>query len=152
MEIIYSHSSSLFKQNFLSYFNFNKNINYYEADEIGSPIASGSHRVNGMIIMPCTMATIASIANGLSKNLIERAADVCIKEGRPLVVVPRETPLSSIHLKNLLALSQCRVRIVPAMPAFYNKPSSIEDMINFVVGKVLDTLNIDNDIYKRWTK
>ncbi|BBH20994.1 flavin prenyltransferase UbiX [Paenibacillus baekrokdamisoli] len=118
--------------------------------DIGASIASGSFQVEGMIIMPCSMGTIASIANGISDNLMTRAADVMLKEGRKLLLIPRETPLHAIHLENMLTLARMGVRLIPAMPAFYHGPQSIDDIINFLVGKVLDQLPINHDLYRRW--
>ncbi|MDQ0058193.1 UbiX family flavin prenyltransferase [Paenibacillus harenae] len=118
--------------------------------DIGASIASGSFRVEGMMIMPCSMGTLASIAHGISDDLMTRAADVMLKEGRTLLLVPRETPLHAIHLENMLALAKLGVRIVPAMPAFYYKPQTMEQMIDFLVGKVLDQAHIDHDLYRRW--
>lgn len=118
--------------------------------DIGASIASGSFRGEGMIIMPCSMGTLASIAHGISDDLMTRAADVMLKEGRRLLLVPRETPLHAIHLENMLTLAKLGVRIVPAMPAFYNKPQSMEEMIDFLVGKVLDQSDIEHDLYRRW--
>jgi 4-hydroxy-3-polyprenylbenzoate decarboxylase len=118
--------------------------------DIGASIASGSFRVEGMMIMPCSMGTLASIAHGISDDLMTRAADVMLKEGRKLLIVPRETPLHAIHLENMLTLAKLGVRIVPAMPAFYYKPQSMEQMIDFLVGKVLDQADIDHDLYRRW--
>jgi 4-hydroxy-3-polyprenylbenzoate decarboxylase len=103
-----------------------------------------------MIIIPCSMSTVAKLANGLSSDLLERAADVQMKEGRPLVVVPRETPLSLIHLRNLTALAEAGVRIVPAIPAWYHHPETIEDLVDFVVARTLDQLGIDCVPLKRW--
>jgi 4-hydroxy-3-polyprenylbenzoate decarboxylase len=125
-------------------------IQFYGQDDMTAPIASGSVLTDGMVVIPCSMKTVSAIANGLSSNLIERAADVTLKEGRPLIVVPRETPLSEIHLRNLLALAQMRVKVLPAMPAFYNHPKSIEDLVHFIVGRVLDSLKVPNTIYRRW--
>lgn len=113
-------------------------------------IASGSHRTDAMIVCPCSMGFVASVAHGLADDLPERAADVMLKERRPLVLVPRETPLSIVHLRNLTACAEAGAIIVPAMPAFYQKPESIDDLVSFVVGKVLDVLDVDNDLFKRW--
>lgn len=123
---------------------------YHPNGDIGASIASGSFRVEGMLIMPCSMGTLSSIAHGASNNLMTRAADVMLKEGRKLLIVPRETPLHAIHLENMLTLARLGVRIVPAMPAFYYKPQSMDEMVNFLVGKVLDSLDIDHDLYRRW--
>lgn len=126
------------------------NLFLYENSNIAAPIASGSFLIDGMVVIPCTMSTVSNIAHGTSKNLLERAADVIIKERRQLIIVPRETPLSSIHLKNMLSLSDLGVHIIPAMPAFYNQPKDINDMINFVVGKVLDALRVEHNLYNRY--
>lgn len=123
---------------------------FHPNGDIGASIASGSFRVEGMIIMPCSMGTLSSIAQGSSNNLMTRAADVMLKEGRRLLIVPRETPLHAIHLENMLTLARLGVRIVPAMPAFYYKPQSMDEMVNFLVGKVLDNADIDHDLYRRW--
>ncbi|MBV8063833.1 MAG: UbiX family flavin prenyltransferase [Nevskia sp.] len=113
-------------------------------------VASGSHRTAGMMIVPCSMGTAAAIAHGLSQNLIGRAADVCLKQCRPLVVAPRETPFSLIHLRNLTALAEAGAVVVPAMPGFYTLPRTLDDAVNFVVGKVLDAIGIDHDLFPRW--
>ncbi|MGL5034625.1 MAG: flavin prenyltransferase UbiX [Microcystaceae cyanobacterium] len=118
--------------------------------DVGANIASGSFRTLGMIVIPCSMSTIAKLAGGLSSDLLERAADVQLKEGRSLVVVPRETPFSLIHLRNLTTLAEAGVRIVPAIPAWYHNPQSIEDLVDFVVARTLDQLNIDCVPLKRW--
>ncbi len=118
--------------------------------DVGATIASGSFRALGMVIMPCSMSTVAKIATGLSSDLLERAADVQLKEGRQLVIVPRETPLSLIHLRNLTALAEAGVRIVPAIPAWYHNPQTIEDLVDFVVARALDQLNIDCIPLNRW--
>jgi polyprenyl P-hydroxybenzoate/phenylacrylic acid decarboxylase-like protein len=125
-------------------------LRYYGDDDLMAPICSGSHFTRGMIIIPCSMATLGSVANGISSSLIERTADVMLKESRELVLVPRETPFNRIHLKNMLSLQEAGARIVPAMPAFYHKPQTIEDMVNFVVGKVLDALGVEHDLFERW--
>ena len=119
-------------------------------DNWDSPLASGSYRTAAMVIMPCSMATIASIATGRSRNLLERRADVMLKERGRLIVVPRETPLNQIHLRHLLSLSEMGVDIVPAMPAFYHKPQKLEDITDFVVGKVLDLLGLSHTLFRRW--
>ncbi|MDJ0631718.1 MAG: flavin prenyltransferase UbiX [Xenococcaceae cyanobacterium MO_188.B29] len=118
--------------------------------DVGANIASGSFRTEGMIIIPCSMSTVAKITAGLSSDLLERAADVQIKEGRPLVVVPRETPFSLIHLRNLTSLAETGVRIVPAIPAWYHNPQTVEDLVDFVVARVLDQLDIDCVPLNRW--
>jgi len=120
------------------------------SDDLFAASASGSAAPEAMIVAPCSMGTMARIACGISGNLIERAADVMLKERRPLLLVPRETPLSEIHLENMLRLSRAGARIIPAMPAFYHQPESIDDLVNFVVGKVLDQMDIANDLFKRW--
>ena len=119
-------------------------------DDLFCPAASGSAAPDAMIVAPCSMGTLARIACGISGNLIERAADVMIKESRPLLLVPRETPLSTIHLENMLRLSRAGVHMIPAMPAFYHRPDSAIDMVDFVVGKVLDQLGIEHALYRRW--
>ncbi|AKG35417.1 UbiX family flavin prenyltransferase [Paenibacillus durus] len=123
---------------------------YHPVADIGASIASGSFRTEGMIIMPCSMGTLSAVANGSSDNLMTRAADVMLKEGRPLVLVPRETPLHAIHLENMLKLSRLGVRMIPAMPAFYFGPQSLDDLVNFMVGKVLDSFGIDHALFRRW--
>jgi 4-hydroxy-3-polyprenylbenzoate decarboxylase len=122
----------------------------YDEAALEAPPASGSTLFQGMAIVPCSMKTLAAVANGLSSNLIARCADVMIKEGRKLVLVPRETPLSPIHLENMLKLSRADVTILPAMPAFYHKPKDLAAMVDFIVGKVLDSLGVENDLYARW--
>ena len=118
--------------------------------DVGASIASGSFRTLGMIIIPCSMSTVAKLAGGLSSDLLERAADVQIKEGRKLVIVPRETPFSLIHLRNLTTLAETGVSIVPAIPAWYHNPQTIEDLVDFVVARALDQLDIDCIPIQRW--
>ena len=131
---------------------FGGDIGYFEESNLNAPISSGSVYLDGMIVIPCSMKAMSAIANGFSSNLIERAADVTIKERRRLVIVPRETPLSAIHLRNMLTLAETGVHIIPAMPAFYNNPKSIDHMVDFIVGRVLDSLGIQNNLFTRWGK
>jgi flavin prenyltransferase len=125
-------------------------LRYFDEDNMYAPIASGSAKVDGMVVIPCSMKALSSIANGFASNLIERAADVTIKEKRKLIIVPRESPLSTIHLRNMLALSETGCHIIPAMPAFYHHPKKLQDMIDFIAGRVLDALGVENDLSPRW--
>jgi 4-hydroxy-3-polyprenylbenzoate decarboxylase len=113
-------------------------------------VASGSYKFDAAVILPCSMGTLAEISNGLAKNLLCRVADVALKESRRLIIVPRETPFNAIHLENMLKLSRHGVTILPAMPGFYHMPQTMEDLIHFVVGKVLDSLSIENTLFKKW--
>ncbi|HEU5119374.1 MAG TPA: UbiX family flavin prenyltransferase [Candidatus Nitrosocosmicus sp.] len=122
----------------------------YDETDMAAAISSGSFKTNGMVIIPCSMKTMSSIANGYDDNLISRAASVTIKENRKLVIVPRETPLSKIHLSNMLKLSEIGVIILPAMPGFYHKPKTIEDLIAHIIGKTLDQFEIKNEAFTRW--
>ncbi|MDO6355042.1 UbiX family flavin prenyltransferase [Caloramator sp. CAR-1] len=122
----------------------------YDNKDLGAAIASGSFKTDGMVIVPCSMKTLSAVANGYSESLLTRAADVCIKEGRKLILVPRETPLSPIHLENMLKLSRIGVKIMPASPAFYNNPKSISDLVAFMVGRILDQLDIEHSLFTRW--
>jgi 4-hydroxy-3-polyprenylbenzoate decarboxylase len=134
--------------------NINKNktkIKICAIDDMFSCIASGSFKTDGMIIVPCSMGTLSKISSGSSDNLLTRAADVMIKEKRKLILIPRETPLSSIHLRNMLFLSDLNVSIIPPMPAFYQKPKTIEDIINTTVGRILGSLNVDSDLCHEWS-
>ncbi len=134
-------------------FNIDDKNNYEYLDEmfIESKISSGSASgIKGMAVIPCSMGSLSRIANGSSGNLIERASDVILKERKKLIVSPRETPLNDIHLKNMLSLSRSGAIILPPMPAFYNKPESIDDMVDFITGKIMDSFGIENNIYKRW--
>ena len=124
--------------------------NFYENDHLEAPLASGSFKTMGMVIIPCSMKTLSAIANGYSDNLIARAADVTLKEKRKLVLVPRETPLNIIHLRNMERTATAGAVILPPSPAFYTDPKSVEDIVNFVVGKVLDCFDVEHELYKRW--
>jgi 4-hydroxy-3-polyprenylbenzoate decarboxylase len=119
-------------------------------EEWTSPVASGSGAPRTMIVCPCSMATISSIAVGASDNLLERAADVVIKEGGKLVIVPRETPFSAIHLENMLKLARLGVSILPANPGFYNRPAHVDELVDFIVSRVLDQIGVENDLMARW--
>lgn len=122
----------------------------HPAGDVGANIASGSFRTLGMLVIPCSMSTVAKLANGLSSDLLERAADVQLKEGRKLVVVPRETPFSLIHLRNLTALAEAGGQVVPAIPAWYHQPRTIEDLVDFVVARSLDCFGLDCVPLRRW--
>ena len=119
-------------------------------DDIAAGVCSGTHPVDAMVVVPCSMGTLSRIAHGNSGNVIERAADVMLKEGRPLVLVPRETPLSRIHIVNMLRAHDAGAAIVPASPGFYHQPKSIDDLVDQVVTKVLDRLRIPSELIRRW--
>jgi len=125
-------------------------LRVYGREDWTAPAASGSHTARSMLVCPCTMGTLAAIAHGMSDNLIERAADVMIKERRQLILVPRETPFSPIHLENMQKLALAGVTIMPANPGFYYKPESIEDLVDFMVARLLDHLEIDHQLLPRW--
>ena len=125
-------------------------LNVWAHNDIAASISSGSYRTSAMVIIPASMGTIGAIASGTSDNLITRAADVCLKERRKLILVPREMPFSTIHLENLTRLSIAGAIIAPACPGFYHNPKDINDVIDFVVGKVLDLIGIDHSLFKRW--
>lgn len=122
----------------------------YDVDDVGAPIASGSFATAGMVVIPCSMKTLAAVANGYADNLIVRAADVMLKERRRLIVVARETPLNEIHLENMLRLTRAGAIIMPPVPAFYNHPRSLDDIVNHLVGRVLDLLGLPNNLFRRW--
>ena len=119
--------------------------------DLGATIASGSHGCRGLVIVPCSMKTLAGVALGLSRNRVERASDVMLKERRPLVIVPRETPMSLMQLKNMVLCAEAGAIILPAMPAFYQMPKTLDDLADFIAGKILGALGIDHDLYPMWT-
>jgi len=119
--------------------------------DLGATIASGSHGCSAMAIVPCSMKTMAAVAHGLSRNLIERAADVMLKERRRLVIVPRETPMSLPQLRNMVLCAEAGAMVVPAMPAFYQQPKSLDDLADFMAGKILSALGFEHDLYPAWT-
>jgi 4-hydroxy-3-polyprenylbenzoate decarboxylase len=125
-------------------------IKCYDLEDWFSPAASGSAGIRRMVIIPCSMGTLARIAIGASDNLIERAADVMLKENRQLILMPRETPLSAIHLENMLKLARMGAHIIPAMPGFYHRPKSLDDIIDFLVNRILDHLEISNPEAQQW--
>ena len=125
-------------------------VRLYDDRDRGAAPASGSARSAGMVICPCSMGTISAIAAGSSRSLVERAADVALKERRPLIVVPRETPYSAIHLENMLTLTRAGAVVLPASPGFYHRPNNIDDLVNFVVARVLDHLDVEHDLVPRW--
>jgi 4-hydroxy-3-polyprenylbenzoate decarboxylase len=130
----------------------NGSITKYSNKDLAATISSGSFKTDGMIIVPCSMKTLAGVAQGVAGNLIERAADVTLKEGRRLVLVPRETPLNKVHLKNLLAASDAGAFILPAMPAFYQKPTTIEELADFIAGRILALFDIEAELFEPWQK
>ncbi len=125
-------------------------VHYHNEGDLAAPLSSGSFLTDGMLVVPCSMKTLAGIANGYAQNLTERAADVTIKEGRPLLLSPREMPFSAIHLENMLKLARLGVKIAPPVPAFYQKPKKIDDIVNFVTGKILDSFGVRHDLFRRW--
>lgn len=139
--------SELFRQSYHAALN---QLRVFDQQDWNAPLASGSNPPPAMVICPCTMGTLAAIASGNSDNLIERAADVCIKEGRRLILVPRETPFSVIHLENMLRLARLGVIILPPNPGFYHHPSTIAELVDFVVARILDHLGINHQLMDRW--
>ncbi|HET9093075.1 MAG TPA: UbiX family flavin prenyltransferase [Acidimicrobiales bacterium] len=122
----------------------------YDVHDLAAAVSSGSFVTMGMVIMPCSMRTLGAIAAGITGDLVSRAADVCLKERRRLVLVPRETPLNLIHIRNMETLTLAGATIVPPVPAFYHRPETIEDLVDHVVGKVLDQFGIEHDLFRRW--
>jgi 4-hydroxy-3-polyprenylbenzoate decarboxylase len=131
-------------------FDADDELSYFANQDFFAPIASGSSAPEALVICPCSMGSAGRIAAGLSDSLLERVADVMLKERKPLLLVPRETPFNQIHLENLLRLSQAGAQILPAMPAFYQQPQSVAELVDFVVGKILDSLGVEQQLFKRW--
>ncbi len=158
LDIVLPDSEANYKAFFLEYFlgsdaqneDSQSLLNVYSKDEWTSPVASGSNPSSAMIVCPCSMGTLSAIALGASNNLIERAADVMLKERRQLILLTREMPFSSIHLENMLKLSHMGVTIMPASPGFYQQPQSVSDLVNFVVARILDHLDINQSLIPRW--
>lgn len=123
----------------------------YRDDDLWAPLTSGSFTTEGMLVVPCSMKTLSAIAHGYAQGLVERAADVTLKEGRRLILSPRETPFSAIHLENMLRLARIGVRIVPPVAGFYHKPENLEEMIDFLAGRILDQIPLEHDLYRRWS-
>lgn len=132
------------------YFSGSRKLEHFDEKDLFAPVASGSSAPDAVVVSPCSMGSVARMAAGSSETLIERVADVALKERRELVLVPRETPLSQIHLENLLKLSRAGAHILPAMPAFYHRPHKIEELVDFVVGKILDSLALEHRLFQRW--
>jgi 4-hydroxy-3-polyprenylbenzoate decarboxylase len=126
------------------------NVTFHNPRDIGAPIASGSFPADGMVIVPCSMSTVAALASGVQSHLVHRAAEVTMKEGRKLVIVPRETPLSAVHLENLAKLARIGVSVVPAMPGFYHRPDSVEALVDMMVMRILDQIGVRVDLVSRW--
>jgi 4-hydroxy-3-polyprenylbenzoate decarboxylase len=138
------------KQLMRDYFGGSKRLEHYDEKDLFAPVASGSSAPDAVVVAPCSMGTAGRLAAGSGESLIDRVADVALKERRPLILVPRETPLSQIHLENLLRLARAGAQILPAMPAFYHKPKTLEEAVDFVVGKILDSLGIRHKLFQRW--
>jgi len=144
--------SGLGKMDKLGLSKVKNNIKIWENNNFEAPFMSGSSAPEAVIVIPCSVGKLAAIANGISGNLVERTADVALKENRQLILVVRETPLSLIHLENMVKVARAGAQILPAMPAFYHHPKTIDDMVNFVVGKVLNLLRIEHNLFKSWRK
>ncbi|MCP4493553.1 MAG: UbiX family flavin prenyltransferase [Gammaproteobacteria bacterium] len=150
-DLVLSGNTQKMQQHIAEYFDADASlISVYAKDQWIAPVASGSSVADAMVVCPCTMGSLASIAVGASENLIHRAADVIIKERKPLILVPRETPFSSIHLENMLKLSNLGVIILPPNPGFYQGVNQVSDLVDFVVARILDQLGIDNQLSPRW--
>lgn len=142
---IMSHEMHMDRQEVTSYAS-----TVYDENDMASPLASGSFTYDALVIVPCSLKTLACVANGLAMNLVARAALCCLKEGRKLILVPRETPLDVISLENMVRAARAGAVILPAMPAFYHRPKTIDDMVGYVVGKILEQLGIPHSLYEKW--
>lgn len=147
-QVIKEEIGNTFIEKFLS--KYNKKIKLWEENDFSAPFISGSNTIDYQIIIPCSMSKLSAIANGLSRNILERTADVALKEKKQLILVLRETPLNIIHIDNMLKAAKAGALIVPAMPAFYHKPENIDDIVNFIVGKVLSLIGIKHSLFKKW--
>ncbi len=145
-----SESSQECSRQIKQHFKAGDNLQFCAIHDFFNPVASGSSAPDAVVICPCSMGTVGRIAAGLSDNLLERVADVALKENKQLLLVPRETPFNQIHLENLLRLSKAGAQILPAMPGFYQQPETVADLVNFVVGKVLDSIGVEHQLFKRW--
>lgn len=147
-QVIKEEMGDLFIEEFLS--KYKKEIKVWDEYDFSAPFISGSNTIDYEIIIPCSMGKLSAIANGISRNILERTADVVLKERKQLILVLRETPLNIIHLENMLRAAKAGALIVPAMPAFYHKPETIDDIVNFLVGKVLNLIGIKHSLFKKW--
>ncbi|BAI79822.1 3-octaprenyl-4-hydroxybenzoate carboxy-lyase [Deferribacter desulfuricans SSM1] len=149
--IYYEHNNLYNIDDFFSFYKIDRSkLTVYDYRDFAAPVSSGSFKVDDYVIIPASMGCIGRIANGISSNLIERAADVALKEKRRLTILFREAPLNSIHLENMLKLSNLGANIIPAAPAFYHKPEDIKDLIYFIIGKMFDIMNVEHNLFKRW--
>ncbi len=137
-------------QQLKEYFKVGDNLQYCGINDFFAPVASGSSAPDAVVVCPCSMGTVGRIAAGLSGNLLERVADVALKENKSLLLVPRETPFNQIHLENLLRLSKAGAQILPAMPGFYQQPETVADLVDFLVGKIMDSLGVEHQLFERW--
>ena len=137
-------------QQLKEYFKIGENLQYCGINDFFAPVASGSSAPDAVVVCPCSMGTVGRIAAGLSGNLLERVADVVLKENKTLLLVPRETPFNQIHLENLLRLSKAGAQILPAMPGFYQQPETVADLVDFLVGKIMDSLGVEHQLFERW--